>query len=86
MKRIALLLLFGGLFVFTTSRCFFSPKKFISVLVFSKTQEFRHESIADGKKAFLEMGKKYGFPVDTTEDASFFKEKNTAKIQCCRIS
>ncbi|TAE47707.1 MAG: cytochrome C, partial [Bacteroidetes bacterium] len=54
---------------------FFAGKeKTVSVLVFSRTKGFRHESIAAGKKALIEMGKQNGFRVDTTEDAGMFKE------------
>lgn len=52
------------------------PKKEINVLVFSKTAGFRHQSIEAGKVAFLEMSKKYSFKMDTTEDATYFQEKN----------
>ncbi|MEL7162346.1 MAG: ThuA domain-containing protein, partial [Bacteroidota bacterium] len=47
-----------------------------SVLVFSKTGGFRHASIEDGKKMFLQLGKEKGFRVDTTEDATVFTEDN----------
>lgn len=72
MRNYLLILLVA--FVALLSAC--APKKEISVLVFSKTAGFRHESIKDGKKAFLELGQKHGFKVDTTEDASVFEEKN----------
>lgn len=50
------------------------PKK---VLVFSKTKGFRHHSaIAAGKKAFLEMGAKNNFQVDTSENADLFTSTN----------
>jgi len=51
----------------------------IHVLVFSKTQAFRHESIEAGKRAILKMGKEKGFTVDTTENADIFKEKTLQK-------
>lgn len=53
----------------------------IRILVFSKTSGFRHESIADGKLALIELGKKNGFVVDTTEDASAFTEKNLKRYR-----
>ncbi|PHN05950.1 ThuA domain-containing protein [Flavilitoribacter nigricans] len=56
-----------------------NAQKFISVLVFSKTESFRHESIAAGKTALLKMGKEHGFTVDTTEDASVFNEQQLQK-------
>lgn len=51
------------------------------VLVFSKTNGFRHESITDGKRALLELGKQHGFVVDTTEDAAAFTEKNLKRYR-----
>lgn len=51
------------------------------VLVFSKTAAFRHASISAGQKAFFQLGKQYGFAVDTTEDASKFTEENLKKYQ-----
>lgn len=44
------------------------------VLVFSKTASFRHESIAEGKKMFLELGIEHSLQIDTTEDAGFFHD------------
>lgn len=46
------------------------------VLVFSKTKGYRHESIGVAKVALIELGKKNNFDVDTTEDASAFREDN----------
>lgn len=45
-----------------------------NILVFSKTEGFRHQSIEAGQAALLKMGEEYGFKVDTTEDASRFDE------------
>jgi cytochrome c len=42
------------------------------VLVFSKTDGFRHASIEPGKLAFEKMAKEKGFIADMTEDASQF--------------
>ncbi len=49
------------------------------VLVFSKTNGFRHESISTGKVKLIELGAKNNFDVDTTEDASVFNEENLKK-------
>ena len=49
------------------------------ILVFSKTVEYRHVSIETGKLAFIDLGNKNGFAVDTTEDASSFSENNLKK-------
>ncbi len=67
-----LILIVGG---FIAYKMFFEQKREIKVLVFSKTESFRHQSIEDGKIAIAALGKKYDFTVDTTEDASYFKEK-----------
>ncbi|MEM6319514.1 MAG: ThuA domain-containing protein, partial [Bacteroidota bacterium] len=58
---------------------FNTEQKDINVLVFSKTEGFRHESIADGKKALLKMSQAKGFSIDTTEDSSVFEEQTLAK-------
>lgn len=47
------------------------PKK-PSILVFSKTQGFRHSAIGVGKLAIMKLGKENGFLVDTTENAAYF--------------
>ena len=49
------------------------------VLVFSKTQGFRHSSIPNGKAALLKLGTENNWKVDTTEDASIFTEDNLKK-------
>src|SRR5690606_20656331 len=49
-----------------------------SVLVFSKTAGFRHDSIEDGVAMIEGLGDTHGFGVDHTEDASVFKEATLA--------
>ncbi|MEZ0540024.1 ThuA domain-containing protein [Fibrella arboris] len=51
-----------------------APKR--SVLVFSKTAAFRHQSIDAGKKALAKMATEKGFQVSFTEDAAQFSESN----------
>ena len=51
----------------------------IRVLVFSKTLNFRHESIEDGIRAIQALGAKHGFTVDTTENSAVFKEKQLSQ-------
>ena len=46
------------------------------LLVFSKTEGFRHQSIEAGKEFFFNFGKEQGYAIDTTEDASLFTEEN----------
>jgi len=48
------------------------------VLVFSKTDGFRHASIEPGKVAFTKMAQEKGFIADLTEDAAQF---NTANLK-----
>ncbi len=47
----------------------------IKLLVFSKTDGFRHESIESGIAALQQLAAEKGFEVDFTEDADQFKEK-----------
>jgi cytochrome c len=47
----------------------------IKVLVFSKTMQFRHESIPSGIEAIRKLGNEHGFLVDTTENSDSFNEK-----------
>jgi type 1 glutamine amidotransferase len=49
-----------------------------SVLVFSKTAGFRHDSIPAGIDAIRSLGKQHGFHVEATEDARAF---DPAKLQ-----
>src|SRR5215469_16543689 len=49
------------------------------VLVFSKTEGFRHASIDAGKAAFAKMATEKGFAVDFTEDAAQFTTANLKK-------
>ncbi len=51
------------------------------VLVFSKTAGYYHESIPAGNAAILDLGKKHGFGVDTTKNASFFNDEKLAAYQ-----
>jgi len=49
------------------------------VLVFSKTDGFRHTSIEAGKKALTLMASQKGFEVEFTEDASWFNAQVLSK-------
>ena len=57
------------------------PKPALKVLVFSKTEGFRHGSIPAGIKAIEKLGKENDFQVDATEDANFFEQKNLKNYQ-----
>ncbi|NJC16218.1 PKD repeat protein/glucose/arabinose dehydrogenase/type 1 glutamine amidotransferase [Micromonospora profundi] len=52
-----------------------------SVLVFSKTAGFRHDSIPTGVAAIQQLGATNGFTVDTTEDGAAFNDANLAKYK-----
>ncbi|MBW3544734.1 MAG: ThuA domain-containing protein [Bacteroidetes bacterium] len=56
--------------------CKSEPQEPARVLVFSKTDGFRHTSIEAGKAALLALGQQHNVIVDTTEDASNFYEEN----------
>src|SRR5688572_5597055 len=49
------------------------------ILVFSKTNGYRHSSIPNGKTAIEKLGKENGFDVDATEDSLAFSEDNLKK-------
>lgn len=68
----------GIIFLALILSCEHEPDR---ILVFSKTTGFRHESIAEGKLALIKLGKENGFQIDTTEDASFFQEKNLKRYK-----
>lgn len=67
----------GTLFLFCLSGCssIFNSGS-ISVLVFSKTEQFRHTSIENGIANIMALGDKHGFRVDTTEDSGIFTQEN----------
>jgi type 1 glutamine amidotransferase len=52
-----------------------------SVLVFSKTGGFRHDSIDEGIAAIDALGAAHQFQVDTTEDAAMFTDTQLASYQ-----
>lgn len=58
-----------------------NPLKGQRVLVFSKTKGYRHGSIPQGIAAIKLMGRKYGFDVDTTENAERFNEDNLKRYR-----
>ncbi len=64
---------------FAAKAFFFSEEEFLSVLVFSKTESFRHESIEAGQTAIQELGKKHGFDVALSEDSELFNEDDLQK-------
>ncbi len=79
MKNIALLV--STLLFFSCSTKHNINEATKQVLVFSKTQAYRHASIAEGKMAMLQIGKQNKWMVDTTEDASLFMTENLKKYK-----
>ena len=49
------------------------------ILVFTKTDGFRHDSIEPGVVAVRRLGSEHGFSIHHTEDASAFEESNLAQ-------
>jgi cytochrome c len=52
-----------------------------SVLVYSKTEGFRHDSIPAGIAAIRQLGQQRGFSVDATEDGEAFADAALAKYK-----
>lgn len=52
-----------------------------SVLIFSKTNGFRHASIPDGVRAIRRLGEEHNFAVEATEDSTAFTEGNLARFE-----
>ena len=72
----AVLLFLISILLFLFCGCGGGKEEMRSVLVFSKTAGFRHASIGAGKQMMLDLGKRYDFRVDTTEDATVFTQDN----------
>ena len=53
----------------------------VTVLVFTKTAGFRHDSIADGIAAIQTLGRENGFTVEATEDAGRFTDEGLASYR-----
>ena len=52
-----------------------------SVLVFSRTKGYYHESIPSGVASVQKLGRENGFRVDTTKDANMFTDDNLKKYK-----
>jgi len=50
------------------------------ILVFTKTEGFRHNSIPAGIELFKKLGRKHKIEVEASEDASVFNEKNLQRF------
>lgn len=51
------------------------------VLVFTKTTDYRHDSIETGVETLAELGKKNGFEIRHSEDAHVFSTENLAQFK-----
>jgi cytochrome c len=71
-QRFCLILFTFWLLIVSCARYETPPR----VLIFSKTNGYRHESIEAGKNALLQICLANGIWADTTENAAFFEEKN----------
>jgi len=49
-----------------------------TLLVFTKTAEYRHESIPAGVQMLRDLGKEHGFSIDHMEDAAVFEKQGLA--------
>lgn len=58
------------------------PDPIPTILVFSKTAGFRHESIPAGVDAVRAIGADRGWAVEATEDASVFSDDSLARFSC----
>ncbi|MBC7689340.1 MAG: ThuA domain-containing protein, partial [Aquabacterium sp.] len=56
-------------------------KKEPAVLIFSKTNGYRHQSIPAGIEAIKKLGLENKFTVDATEDSLMFTDANLAKYK-----
>lgn len=66
-------LIISNLGIILTMSCAAKQPK---ILVFSKTEGFRHSSITAGKEALLKLGQVHNFNVDTSENAELFTLEN----------
>lgn len=74
LKSISATVFFGAVVFLLISGTAYQEKN--QILVFTKTEGFRHGSISVGKAAIVRSAAEYGFSADTTSDASWFTEDN----------
>ncbi len=74
MKKATVLIL--GVLILSGAFTLLPENPEIRLLVFSKTEGFRHASIEPGQQALRTLGQQHGFGVDVTEDAAAFTEDN----------
>jgi len=71
----------SGLVFASGTRLQSAETTWFTILVFSKTTGFRHDSIPDGIAAIRTLGAEHGFAVDATEDATTFTDDALARYQ-----
>lgn len=76
-KKLSAFCLIATVFIPATS--YKIPTNSPAILVFSKTKGFYHTSIPNGNEAFLSLGARHGFKVDTTSRADLFTDNNLKK-------
>jgi type 1 glutamine amidotransferase len=59
-----------------------SQKPAFTILVFTKTAGFRHDSISAGLAAIQALGNKHNFHVHVNEDAIVFSDNHLARYRC----
>jgi type 1 glutamine amidotransferase len=59
-----------------------SQKPAFTILVFTKTAGFRHDSISAGVAAIQALGNKHNFHVHANEDAIVFSDNHLARYRC----
>lgn len=79
MRKTFLLVVALPCFILAGCFPFFSDSEPPRVLVFSKTEGFRHASIEAGVAAIRQMAEEKGFLVEATEDDSVFNEQDLAR-------
>jgi type 1 glutamine amidotransferase len=80
-QRCLLALVVAGLVFASGTRLQSAETTQFTILVFSKTTGFRHDSIPDGIAAIRTLGAEHGFAVDATEDATTFADGALARYQ-----
>ncbi len=73
MKYIRFILIFLAIITVNINKVHSQTKK-INVLVFSKTDGYRHEAIPSAIKALVELGTERNWQVTTTEDSTLFTD------------
>ncbi|MEE9363615.1 MAG: ThuA domain-containing protein [Cellulophaga sp.] len=78
---ISVLAIIGILIIIAYFALFRTSKNDIKVLVFSKTENFRHSSIEIGIEAIKKLGAENNFIIETTEDGNSFNEEYLKDFQ-----